>query len=126
MNKFWGKVRKHNQRGKKLGFPTANVNLRKKIPEGIYISQTKIGQNLFPSLTFIGIARTFEEKNFRAETYILDFEKNIYDRWISVSLIKKIRNNKKFPSAKGLIIQMKKDESEAKKYFEYHGVSRKL
>jgi len=50
MNKFWGKVRKHNQRGKKLGFPTANVNLRKKIPEGIYISQTKIGQNLFPSL----------------------------------------------------------------------------
>ncbi|OGE70785.1 hypothetical protein A2617_01725 [Candidatus Daviesbacteria bacterium RIFOXYD1_FULL_41_10] len=61
-----------------------------------------------------------------AETYILDFEKNIYDRWISVSLIKKIRNNKKFPSAKGLIIQMKKDESEAKKYFEYHGVSRKL
>ncbi|EKD84750.1 MAG: Riboflavin biosynthesis protein RibF [uncultured bacterium] len=117
MNKFWGKVRKHNQRGKKLGFPTANVNLRKKIPEGIYISQTKIGQNLFPSLTFIGIARTFEEKNFRAETYILDFEKNIYDKWISVKLIKKIRDNKKFSSIPELIAQMEKDEQVARKYF---------
>lgn len=118
MNKFWGKVRKHNQRGKKLGFPTANVNLTKNIPEGIYISKTKIESVLYPSLTFIGKVKTFNENKFLAETFILDFNKDIYGKWISIDLIKKIRNNQKFNSAEELIKQMKQDEKEARKYFD--------
>lgn len=117
MYKFWGKVRRHNKRGKKLGFPTANVNLRKKIPEGIYISQTRLSGKIFPTLTFIGTAKTFNETKILAETYILDFQKDIYGQWISVKLLKKIRNNKKFNSVKELIIQIKKDLKEAKNYF---------
>ena len=114
--KFWGKVRKHNQRGRKLGFPTANVNLSKKIPEGIYISKTRINRQEFKSLTFIGVAKTFNEKNYKAEIYILDFNQNIYNKWISVKLIKKIRENKKFNSADELITQMKKDEVLTRQY----------
>lgn len=117
MNKFWGKVRKANFRGKKLGFPTANINLTKDIPEGIYISKTKLGDSLFSSLTFIGKAKTFNEKKFLAETYILDLNKDIYGKWISIKLIKKIRDNKKFNSAEELVKQMKQDEKEARKYF---------
>ncbi|MDD5415551.1 MAG: riboflavin kinase [Candidatus Daviesbacteria bacterium] len=117
MYKFWGKIKKHNQRGKKLGFPTANINLKKNIPEGIFISRTKIKNKFYPSLTFIGIAKTFNEKRFHAETYILDFDQDIYGKWISVKLLKKIRNNKKFNSTKELIVQIKKDTQEAKKYF---------
>lgn len=117
MYKFWGKIRKHNQRGKKLGFPTANVNLSKNIPEGIYISKTKIDDSTHPSLTFIGKAKTFNEKTFQAETYILDFNQNIYGKWISVELLKKIRGNKKFNSAEELIQQMKKDAVMAETFF---------
>lgn len=117
MFSFWGKVRKHNQRGRELGFPTANINLTKKIPEGIYISKTKIVGKEHKSITFIGIAKTFNEKKFHSETYILDFSKDIYDKWISVKLIKKIRDNKKFASVKELIKQMKKDEKETRNYF---------
>ncbi len=117
MYKFWGKVRKHNQRGRSLGFPTANVNLSKTIPEGIYISKIKITGKLYPSLTFIGKAETFGEIKVQAETYILDFNRNIYGQWITVNLLKKIRDNEKFNSAKGLIIQMKKDEAIARRYF---------
>lgn len=117
MYKFWGKVRKHNQRGRKLGFPTANINLTKNIPEGIYISKTKIRDTRYNSLTFIGKAETFQEIIFHAETYILDFNKDIYGEWISVELIKKIRNNQKFKSADDLIMQMKEDESSARQYF---------
>ncbi|MDO8638977.1 MAG: riboflavin kinase, partial [Candidatus Daviesbacteria bacterium] len=106
-----------NQRGKQLGFPTANVNLTKNIPEGIYISKTKIKKNIYFSLTFIGTAKTFNEKKFLAETYILDFDRNIYGKWISVELIKKIRNNQKFNSAEDLVKQMKQDEQEARQYF---------
>ncbi|MBU1031433.1 riboflavin kinase [Patescibacteria group bacterium] len=122
MNRFWGKVREHNKRGKRLGFPTANVNLWKKIPEGIYISQTKLQNKIYPSLTFIGIAKTFNETKTLAETYILDFQKNIYNKWISVKLLKKIRDNKKFNSAKELVVRMKKDEQEARKYFSKHAI----
>lgn len=117
MYQFWGKVRIHNQRGRKLGFPTANVNLTKNIPEGIYISKTKIEGQIYQSLTFIGKARTFNEIKFHSETYILDFNKDIYGMWISVQLIKKIRNNEKFNSAKDLISQMKKDRGIARLYF---------
>lgn len=115
--KFWGKVRKYNQRGKKLGFPTANVNLHKNIPEGIYVSTTKVDKNKHKSVTFIGQAKTFNEKRFHSETYILDFNQSLYGRWISVKLLKKTRDNKKFDSAEELIAQMKKDEKVARKYF---------
>lgn len=121
MYKFWGKVRIHNQRGKKLGFPTANIDLTRHIPEGIYISKTKIGHLVYCSLTFIGTAKTFEESKFHAETYILNFNQNIYETWISVILFRKIRNNKKFSSAKELILQMKKDKHLAREYFKLRG-----
>lgn len=115
--KFWGKVRKHNKRGKKLGFPTANLNLHKSIPEGIYISKTKIDNFWYKSATFIGMAKTFGEKRFHAETYILDFNQNLYGKWITVELLKKIRENKKFNSAEELIKQMREDEKIAREYF---------
>ncbi len=117
MYKFWGKVRKQNQRGGTLGFPTANVNLTKDIPEGIYISKTKIGTLIYPALTFIGKVKTFNEQKFQAETYLLDFDKDIYNKWISVKLIKKIRDNKRFNSTAKLISEMKNDEIIARNYF---------
>lgn len=117
MYKFWGKVRTHNKRGKKLGFPTANVNLYRNIPEGVYISKTKFEKKSYNSITFIGKSKTFNGTKFHAETYILDFNQDIYGKWISVKLLKKIRNNKKFSSAEELIEQMKEDERQAKEYF---------
>ncbi len=124
MHKFWGKVRTHNQRGKTLGFPTANVSLHehspsssKKIPEGIYASITKIVNREYKSITFIGTVKTFNEKKYHSETYILDFDRNIYGKWIAVNLLKKIRGNQKFISASELISQMKKDEQDAREYF---------
>lgn len=118
MYKFWGKVGSHNQRGKKLGFPTANINLTRNIPEGIYISKTKVDKKNYQSTTFIGTVKTFNEKRFHAESYILDFNQNIYGKWISVRLFKKIRDNKKFSSVKQLVQQMRKDEIETRHYFD--------
>lgn len=115
--KIWGKVKKGKNRGKLLGFPTANFLLHKKIEQGIYVSKTIFENKEYHSVTFIGNAATFSEKDIKAETYILDFDKNIYGKWISVKLIKKIRGNKKFAQEKELIGQMNKDLEIAKKYF---------
>lgn len=108
MIKIRGKVKKGVQRGKGLGFPTANIKVKKDIEEGIYISHTTIEKVKYFSLTFIGET---------AETYILDFNANLYNQWISVLLIKKIRGNRKFRSEKELVNQMKKDELVARSFF---------
>ena len=105
---FRGKVKKGFQKGKGLGFPTANIAVRKRVDEGIYISYTRIKKIKYFSLTFIGET---------AETYILDFNANLYNQWISVELIKKIRGNIKFSSEEQLIERMKKDELVARKFF---------
>ena len=106
---LWGKIKKGSKRGKLLGFPTANFSLHKKINQGIYISQTKFLGKIYQSVTFIGNAKTFGEKDIKAETYILNFNKNLYGKFITVKLLKKLRGNKKFKSEKELIKQMKKD-----------------
>ncbi len=112
-----GKVEKGKQRGKNLGFPTINFSLIQEVPEGIYISNIKITGKNYNALTFIGAAQTFGESMLQAETYVLDFEKDVYGQTVEVSLLKKIRGNKKFESIDQLVEQMKKDEVEARNYF---------
>lgn len=112
-----GKVRKGKERGKSLGFPTANINLHKKIPTGIYVSVTIVSGKKFPSVSFIGNAKTFNEELVLLETHILSYNKNLYNTWISVHLIKKIRENKKFDTVDKLVLQMEKDKTVAENYF---------
>ncbi len=100
-----------------MGFPTANIDLHKKIPEGVYISLTKINEKQIPSLTFIGKAKTFNENKYHAESFLLNFSGKIYGEYINIRLFKKIRGNARFESVKSLINQMKKDEKEARKFF---------
>src|SRR3989344_5723492 len=109
-NIFWGKVVGGKHRGKTLGFPTANIKLSHDIAEGIYISLAKVSQKPLPALTFVGTAKTFGEKEVRAETYFLTNSFDVYGKWLSIRLLKKLRENKKFKSAKELIVQMEKDK----------------
>ncbi|HSD99034.1 MAG TPA: riboflavin kinase [Patescibacteria group bacterium] len=120
MQVFRGKVVKGKSRGKDLGFPTANIAVHQKIEEGIYLGKSQTSkpksQDL-PSLIFIGSAKTFGEKDYKAEVYILDFKGDLYGKYITVHVLKKIRDNKKFDSQEELIEQMEKDLEVAKKFF---------
>jgi riboflavin kinase/FMN adenylyltransferase len=119
MQTLRGKVVKGRQRGKDLGFPTANIAVHEKIEEGIYVSKIRVSteEKWYPALTFVGKAETFGEKKIKAESYLLDFSGNLYGKFISVSLLKKIRDNKKFDSPEELVEQMEKDLEVAKKFF---------
>jgi riboflavin kinase/FMN adenylyltransferase len=114
---FWGKVIKGKSRGKELGFRTANVRLHKAIAEGVYVSECKVGRNMYKAVSFVGAAETFGETEVFAETYIFDFDKDIYGKWISVRLLKKIRGSKKFKSKEELIEAIERDVTEAREYF---------
>src|SRR5690348_10272493 len=100
-----GKVIKGAQRGKDLGFPTANIPVKKKIEEGIYVSKVLFDDLSYNALTFIGKAETFSEKEIKSESYLLDFSGDLYGKIITVELLKKIRDNKKFDHVDELIKQ---------------------
>ena len=109
MHLIWGKVKVGNKRGKSLGFPTMNITLHKDITDGVYLSEVKVDDNKFFALTFVGAAKTFNERKKMVESYILNFNKDVYGKWITVRLFKKIRDNIKFKSEKELVRQMQKD-----------------
>lgn len=141
MKKYWGKVKKGAQRGRLLGFPTANIRIHKKIEEGIYVSKVTIsssskpesnlgGQSslekgsplqtrtrIYNALTFVGKATTFNEKEYKSESFLLDFSGDLYGKYITILLLQKIRDNKRFLSVDDLIKQMDKDVAVAKKFF---------
>jgi riboflavin kinase/FMN adenylyltransferase len=115
--KIQGVVQKGQSRGKKFGFPTINFSVDEKIAEGIYISQITIAGQAYNALTFIGTAKTFDETVFQAETYVFDFDQDVYGEQVAVSLLKKIRDNQKFESEEKLIKQMEEDKKEAEIFF---------
>lgn len=138
MPKLYGKVIKHLGRGRRLGYPTANLDTETDLPEGIYLGLVKkiSGGQLpplflrkllphakffkntgLPALVFIGKAETFGEDKELAEVHILDFSHDIYDVMLEVEVIKKIRDNQKFSSQEELVDQMKQDELVARQFF---------
>lgn len=118
MHTFSGKVLPGNKRGRLLNFPTANVPLTQSIPEGIYLSETVIEAISYPSLTFIGEAKTYDEHVYQSETYLLNFDQDIYDKTITVTLHRKLRDNKKFNTEDALVRQMEEDKKQAEAYFQ--------
>lgn len=107
-----GKVIPGKNRGNKLGFPTANIEPIDNyvIPKnGVYITNTIIDSKRYMSATDIGYNPTFDEDILKIETYILNFEGNIYGKSLEIEFVDFLREDIKFESKEALIEQMKKD-----------------
>ena len=111
--RFSGNVRTGHGRGKKLGFPTANMEPPAELKDGLYLGLA----NNKPALIFVGAAKTFDDLDRNVEVYILDFKGNLYNHTMEIEILKKIRENIKFASQQKLVEQMKKDEQQAREYF---------
>jgi riboflavin kinase/FMN adenylyltransferase len=112
--------------GKKLGrtinYPTANIeieNTDKIIPkDGVYAVQIKIDNTQYYGMLNIGKRPTVSNENNKSiEVHIFDFNKNIYNKTISVEFIYRLRDEFKFGSINELKEQLRKDEIEARKKF---------
>jgi riboflavin kinase / FMN adenylyltransferase len=116
--KISGVVIHGDGRGKPLGFPTANVMLLRKIPEGIYASTVTLNGKSYQAASFVGSAKTFKKTDVKLESYIFNFDQDIYGKSVVVRLYKKIRGNKIFDSVEKLVAQMKNDVEEINVFFE--------
>lgn len=108
-----GEIVKGDQRGRTLGYPTANVALNDTIHPayGIYATLVRIeGDDVWrPSATNIGIRPMFEVPTAQVETFIFDFDREIYGKTLHVKPIERLRGEAKFNSLDELIVQMDKD-----------------
>jgi len=115
---FWGKVIHGKKRGRALGYPTVNIQLHRKIDEGVYVCHATLQKRVYNALAFIGSAKTFGEHDYKAEVHILNFSKDLYGEFVSVRLLKKLRGNIKFDTSGELVKQMELDKKEAIAYFQ--------
>jgi len=116
-----GNVVAGSRRGRKLGYPTANVSTDQQVllPRGVYVVQVRIATQQFNAIANIGTRPSFQEKEKKVhlEVYVLDVQKNFYGKKVTVEFIKKIRDEKMFNSAEELITQIRRDERIARQYF---------
>lgn len=107
-----GKIVKGDQRGRQLGFPTANLEVRKNKllpPDGVYAVRVTIKDKLLNGILNIGLRPTFNAQQRSVEIFIFEFDEDIYGEDLRLSLVKKIRDEKKFSSVEDLKKQIQKD-----------------
>jgi riboflavin kinase/FMN adenylyltransferase len=110
---FEGEVVEGDKRGQTLGFPTANV-----VPDdalvvpghGVYAAFA----NGHPSAVSVGVRPTFETgRGLLVETYLIDFDGDLYGRSLRVAFIERLRGERRFPGVEDLIAQMHRDVEQA-------------
>lgn len=111
-----GRVVPGHQRGRHLGFPTANIVTRTEVLplDGVYATIIQVGERQWPSVTNIGLNPTFGDGPRTIESYIFDFHGDLYGQPVRLFFVKRIREEKKFPSSDLLVEQMKEDVLSAK------------
>ena len=119
LNRKWeiiGKVIKGSQRGRKIGFPTCNILLKKYIiPKfGVYAVNVKINNISKKGIANVGYRPTFNGKKLLLEVNIFGIKKNLYNKNINVVFSKFIRPEKKFNNITELKDQIRKDIKQAK------------
>lgn len=115
-----GEVVLGSQRGRTLGFPTANISLDetfKAIPKnGVYAVKCFLDDESFIGIMNIGYRPTFENKHeLVLEVHLLNFDRDIYGKYLKVEFLRRLRDEKRFESKDALIQQIEIDKSEVQK-----------
>ena len=101
-----------DQRGRTLGFPTANIEVDPQIllpGDGIYATWAIIDGKRHQAATSIGIRPTFELSQRLVEVYVMDFDGDLYGKTVGVEFVKKVRDQEKFDGLDALIKQINQD-----------------
>ncbi|PRO65186.1 bifunctional riboflavin kinase/FAD synthetase [Alkalicoccus urumqiensis] len=114
-----GKVVYGEQRGRTIGFPTANVEVDKAVvlpAAGVYAVTFSLDGEILEGVANIGVKPTFHEEHPKTlEVHLFSFDETIYDRFVSVHFHERIRGEVKFPSFDALKTQIAADAQEAER-----------
>lgn len=113
-----GKVLFGQKLGRKLGFPTVNLNPAlwpSSLKDGVYASLVKYENKTYKAALYFGPRLVLGETAKVLEIYILDFNKEIYEKKISWQIQKYLREARNFSTPEALTIQLKKDIEEVRR-----------
>ena len=114
-----GRVIKGHQLGRKLGFPTANLDtgIYKILPLGVFAVKVRVGRKIYDGFCNIGFRPTVNPIHAKlplVEVNIFDFKQSIYGRNITLWFVQKLRDEKKFNGLDNLVAQLKSDREDAR------------
>jgi riboflavin kinase / FMN adenylyltransferase len=119
---FNGNIVHGNSIGKTISFPTANIEVHesyKLVPKnGVYIVKTIIDKKLIFGMMNIGVNPTFDGTKQSIEIHFINFNKNIYNQNLTIYMISRIRDEKKFNSVEDLKTQLELDKVSTLSYIE--------
>lgn len=120
-----GKVVKGKGRGKKLDFPTANLEIEetyKLVPKnGVYVISSQMKGETIYGMMNIGTNPTFNEGDDRfIEINFFDFDEDIYGQSIQIDMLNRLRDEQKFESIEALKLQLTKDKQSALRFIAQH------
>ena len=114
-----GKVIKGRQLGKKIGFPTANIDIKSYIvaKPGVYAVKAKKENTtkFIKGIANLGYRPTFNQKKILLEVHLFNFSENLYNKYLTVNFLKFIRKEKKFKNIGQLKKQIKIDLQKTRK-----------
>jgi riboflavin kinase/FMN adenylyltransferase len=124
-----GTVVAGDRRGRELGFPTANLDFayHPQLPRlGIYLGAVSVPSRGVgpghPALVSVGVRPTFhDDGRVLVEVYLLDWDGDLYGAELSVELIARLRDERRFESVDALVQQMREDEAEARRRWSADG-----
>ena len=111
-----GRVFHGDKRGREIGFPTANVSLKRRVSPiaGVYAVKINTNDGVYYGVANIGFRPTVAGVKSQLEVHIFDFSKDLYGQTIEVIMLKKMRDELKFTSIAALTEQIKKDSEQAR------------
>lgn len=112
-----GMVIRGEKLGRTLGYPTANVDLKRRLSpvQGIFaVKVSGLGPLPLDGVASVGTRPTFMGTKPLLEVHLFDFDENIYGRWIHVDFIARLRDEEKFENAADLVEQMHRDSAAAR------------
>ncbi|HZP57774.1 MAG TPA: bifunctional riboflavin kinase/FAD synthetase [Dehalococcoidia bacterium] len=121
-----GPVVRGHERGRGIGFPTANIAVTadRALPAfGVYVTRATAGGRTYHSATNIGVNPTFGDERPSVETYILDFEGDLYGRELRIEVLHRLRGEEKFGDVGALTAAIGRDVEATRAFFAAAGGS---
>lgn len=119
-----GTVVHGDKRGKKIGFPTANIqpqNSRKIVPKnGVYAVWLRVDGQYHGGMMNIGVRPTFDGEQETLEVHIFNFDHNIYGKDVQIQFVDRIRDERNFSGVEELIEQLKEDKKSTLEILKNH------
>jgi riboflavin kinase / FMN adenylyltransferase len=111
-----GEVVRGAGRGRTLGFPTANVKTERPLglPVGVYVCRLLAGGRQHQAVVNVGYRPTFGETDLSVEAHVLDFAGDLYDQTVTLTFLRRLREERKFPSIDALKEQIALDVAAAR------------